>query len=66
MDNCIIPAHLAAIEESPLNRYDCVTYCHNCHKTYNIRSARGNSIEQSCIFKLKNKIIRKSISKINK
>lgn len=32
--------------ESPPCRYDSITYCHNCKKSYNIRRTTGNSIKK--------------------
>lgn len=42
-----ISSVLARIKaESPLCRYDGITYCHNCKKSYNIRRTTGNSIKK--------------------
>lgn len=42
-----ISSVLARIKaESPLCRYDSITYCHNCKKSYNIRRTTGNSIKK--------------------
>lgn len=43
----VISSVLARIKaESPLCRYDSITYCHNCKKSYNIRRTTGNSIKK--------------------